>query len=94
MTEVLSRETAIKNNTDPMGNTWDVVVCKTYPGLFRIQQRDGHALGQPPAALRGHYTNKDRANAAIHAHLVTMWDKSDEAAKRAKSAKKESVEEK
>lgn len=74
-TVLLDPAKAIEQNCDPMGNTYEVVVSPRFTGLYEIAIKDGHHNSLPPDSLRGHWTNHDRATAAIKAHLSKMWTK-------------------
>jgi hypothetical protein len=82
-----------RSKTDPFGVTFHIVASKHFPGLFEIV--GDNPKKSKPQALAGHYTNKDKASAAIHAYLSGAWVYSDaEAEKLAKRAgrKPEKVE--
>lgn len=75
MTEKLDRTTSIQNLTDPMGNVWQIVPGKLYPGLYEITIKEGNPQTLPPKNLRGYYTNTARALQELNVHLNQLWDK-------------------
>lgn len=85
---LLDPEKAQEQKFDPLGNQYHVTVSKHYPGLYTVELKDpDNAQKMVPNALRGHWTNHDRANRDLDLHLKKMWAKSNP--KRGASRKEE-----
>lgn len=110
MTDVqaqLTRDLAIENNTDPLGNKWGVA-HKKQTALYYIGKivRDDFdptkefaatPLAYPTAGMSGHFTKVELAEAEIRSYLNQAWDANDEKVKKAagkERAKKAREEEK
>lgn len=84
MAEVLTREVGMAKLITPTGRQLGVVKHSMYPGLLEIKYVDG-ITGDLPDDLKGSWTKRDWAEAAIQNYLTKFWNVSDAAA--TKSAK-------
>lgn len=76
MAEVLTRETAIPNLTTPTGRKLGVRYLPQNPNLVEIVFADSKP-GELPDKLKGLYTKKSLALAAVNKYLHEFWDTSD-----------------
>jgi len=75
--KVLSRDTAMKTLTSPMGRTYGAVKSKVLPGLFKIALVDGKP-GDVPKELEGTFTKPFHAEQVIRAHISKLWDQAED----------------
>lgn len=75
--------------TDVLGNTWEIGVSRVYPGLYDVKCTNRPQV-KNPRVLDGHFTNKEKALAAIMAHVDALQTKADEASKPLSKKAKES----
>lgn len=75
MTNVLTRETGMKEKITPTGRQLAVVPQK-HGGMYLIQFSDGKG-GNLPDNLKGMYTTKPRAFEALDNFLNEFWNTSD-----------------
>jgi hypothetical protein len=79
--EILTREKALPKNIAPTGIQYSVVDVEWNNALKRIKSSQGPV----PSNLSGLYTSTKRANAEVVQFLKSLWDMSDEQAKKNKS---------
>jgi len=81
MDQLLTKVTAITENTDPRGVKWGICAIKG-SSLYSIDVVEGNKLTGKPESLQGLFTNKILAQRAISNFLSAYWDESDLAAKK------------
>lgn len=88
MTEILTREYGLANNTAPTGKILGIIPLEHNPSLFEIRYVDGKVGGGLPESLGGLWTGRRIAQEAITDYLIKVWTYSDAEAesRRAKRA--------
>jgi hypothetical protein len=89
--EVLTRATAIPNNTDPQGRIWKIKFNRG-SALLSAEPEPFRENFQCPAEMKGRYTSTKVLQEAITLYLNRAWDAADKAAVKAErkaQAKKE-----
>jgi hypothetical protein len=66
--------------TDILGNDWTIAPSKVYPGLFEVTCTNKPNV-KASRVMQGYFTGKDKALAALNAHVSALQAKADQAAK-------------